>query len=736
MNKPNVSIDDATTERTIKEIDKSIKSKQNLKKTSLKSLKSNEYLEVNSIKSSLLNETSTKSEINLKQNASILPEKTIKDNQNIKITFNDDEYNLSDISAIKKKATNLKLGNSILKNKSSNFFLTNIETYKNTNNIINLQDNSFTNNLHIELNPINEKPGNVNLHKVNFDERNLVSNSNLSKINKNISNTSEENTQIKNKNNIKKKRNKKNISNNLDISKSTSINGTMDPSNINNSLIFEFNQNLKNCNNKEIPLFKKFETAIPIKQQASKIVENKRESKIINLSFSDKDSDESFMIFQKKINSKKQKKNLFMSDKRDRSNLLVRNCLPPIKAALNNSIVNSDAISLIEYKIKKLDQSAENPRIERFSPKEYTKGKIRLSIFNNIELIKNKCYNEPKDNVENNNEIGFSKKNDIKEKTNLLNKSNLSPQIINNRNVFNLNLPKLRFHKQNKSHFDIMQNITKDLKSCSGWDNESNYTILPNMKPNLQSFMVQKKNPKEFDNNFNDYSSFDNEIIKNLENDDVLNTEEKNIRVVNLKRIKPKRLPLDIDRPQHNKSRQNLKAQLFLKKFINKCKSEHKNVNSVISDISTNIVNTNEYYKNDKINIVRKLIAEEMHQGIDKELFLMDNPRDKREKAIMLKGPRIKGENRYLFENKNSPLLVGEIISNINEDFALKCKDVVKDRLIILNSQQKRRKKLIEDAQNEKIKEAKNAEFNIKVEKAFEKIKKTKMNALKQINYD
>jgi len=321
-----------------------------------------------------------------------------------------------------------------------------------------------------------------------------------------------------------------------------------------------------------------------------------------------------------------------------------------------------------------------------------------------------------------------------KEKVKSINKTDLSLQNNYNRNIFNLKLPKLCLHQKNKSHFDIMENLTRDLKLIKASNvNSSNDPSYLNL--NRQSFMLHKGNQQE-NLNLNNYSSYINTNNLNEGGDEILDTEEKKLRVLNLKRIKPKKLPLELEKPKHNNTRQGPQSLVFLKNFINKCKSEQKNVNSVISDISSNIVNTNEYYKNDTINIVRRLIEDEMNQGIDKEIYLMDNPNGKREKTIILKGPPIKGEHKYLFENKNSPLLVGDIISKIDGNFAFKCKDVVESRFVILNIEQKRRKKFAEEAKIERIKAVKKAELHKQIDQACEKIHKTKINALKVKNYD
>jgi len=198
-----------------------------------------------------------------------------------------------------------------------------------------------------------------------------------------------------------------------------------------------------------------------------------------------------------------------------------------------------------------------------------------------------------------------------------------------------------------------------------------------------------------------------------------------------MNRIKPKNLPLELDKPKFNNTRQGKKSQIFLKGFINKCKNEQKNTNYIINDISNNIAGTNQFFKNESINIFRKIMEEELNHAIDKEIFLMENPRGKREKTIILKGPPMKGENKYLFENKNNALLIGEVISKMDEDFSIKCKEVVESRLIILNEDQIRKKKFKEEVKMEKIIAAKIDEIHLKIEKACEKIEKTRLNALK-----
>lgn len=747
LNQRDVLIHDISTDRTNKEIDLISRNEisRKLSNISKKSNRSKEQRENNLDKSKILNESALKSESNRKlEFKSEIGINNLISNKQIehknKQSSNNNLDNSENIStSIRKKYSNLKSSSSIMKNSSQNLFLTNLELSKNSDNILNLDALSFPNkNALSKPNIAYEKASSNNLHKVSFDEENVKSNKNLVKIAKNINASFIKHSAITENANLKNKK-RRNKTNNLSITKSTAVNGSLEPNIINNTIELDIIESQKN-KNKAIPLIKKFETAKPKKNKVLKIFHNP-EGKTTNFSFSDDDSDESFLNFQRNININKINNNLNYntSNKKDNEkHLLVKNHLPPLQ--IRNK--KSEAISIIDHKIN-LDISNEpnenlNLNEKHILENKKQKNNIRISILNSLELSKRNAENKDKDNHNKykNTEKESNKKDKQKEKS--IDKTNLLLQNNYNRNIFNLKLPKLRVHQKNKSHFDIMENLKNDIKSIGACDVNENNNIGSKLKAKFQSFILNKSNEQDNHKLNNSYGEiFENNFFNNEENNEIfLNTEEKNLHAFNLKRIKPKRFPLELDKPKHNNTLQDPKSQIFLKKFINKCKNGQNNVKNVIRDISANIMNTNDYYKNDKINLVRIIIEDGINHEIDKEIFLMDNPNGKQERSIVLNGPPIQGANKYLFQNKNSALLVGEVISKISEEFAMRCKDVVQNRLVVLNSQQKRKKRLEQEQKIQKIKAVEKVELHKQIEKAVEQTLKVKMNALKEKVYD
>lgn len=427
-----------------------------------------------------------------------------------------------------------------------------------------------------------------------------------------------------------------------------------------------------------------------------------------------------------------------MFDKISMSNSkLKQNVLPTNFASLSRQISKNELgdlnFSNIDY-INKSNKKSRRDSIKSIVPSVLINPAVDII---NASLLDKKTSNNPhisfsigKSKVQSRNDffLNFEKFNKQK---NILNPFNAESQ----RNSFasektnELKLPKIMpKHIKHKSHFDIIDSISKNLRK--------EIILNSNMVSNSQSFLINHNDKLEHKAYVADEKadiSINDNNANEIDGNSFLPGIGKKIR---LKKLKPRLNLIKLDKPKYINSRQSPKSRAFVDNFINQCKSHQTEVKGVMNEISVNIVNTNDYYKNDTINLVRNIIGYGINQAIDKDLYLLDNAQansnKKQERAIILKGEPIKGSNKYLFENKNSPIIIGEMINKLDENFAIQCKDVINSRFIILNSEQKILKKNMEDKEQQKKNEIKHNEKHKKIANKCFEMDKTKMKALRE----
>ncbi len=620
-----------------------------------------------------------------------------------KLNINDIYDNQSrncNMPLITRKISNHKNG-SILSNSINNLFLTKINNSTNQNDInvsFGLNYNSSYNQIFLN----EEKKIGINLDKSSLDDTSTLNNKCLvgqtrkaqgvifdkNYFENDIDIHSRKRSNLKNENEIKANKDKS------DFDRSTTINASGE------QIIDESNL----PKDKKTPLYHKLDMKKSKKERKNFLdinSSNKNKSKeelhneklgyrnkFINLSISDSESGESFLNVNRKNNKKVTNKEK----------------LPPLKIGVSNNY--PEGISFIEYKPDNKSLLSDSIKIKSNINQQKESLKKNQCSINDLKNNKENDKQPEKEGEEENEDEDTNKKGSKKKKK--IDKNYFIPDI--NGGIYNLKLPKIYLHKKTKSHLEIIENLTKDIKPSFQTENYTNNITSKNIK----SFIVTNQESENFD-------------------EDVLHTQENKLKLVNLGRIKPKRLPLELDKPKYNNSRQEIKDQIFLKKFIKKCKYQQNDITNNISTLSHNIGAPDNISKNESINIVRRLIEEQNNQKIDKELFLMDNPRGLKEKTIILKGPPMKKENKFLFEDKNNSLSIGQAICKLDEVFTFKCKDVLESRFIIPNAKTIRNRKLKEESKNEKINEEKNNVIHIQIEKICDKIEKLKINAMKDL---
>lgn len=696
----------------------------------------------------------------------VIPEEKnlfINKNNNNNIYSNLDKENQKEASPIRRKISNLKLGSNM---KNSNLFLTNIAEIKQQNenyliiesfNI--LVNNNFNNNKVV----VNEtKQSSVNLlnlsqedisiqgfkitkeekiakkhqpvlfdlkedkkEKVNYDNKTSIKNSkhaslnNATKdphLNESFDFENKQNSFIKKIQIIDSNSNNNNFNNKKQNNKEKEKSWISNNSNNQNKWI----KNLKLKNNKELNLGSNFES----------------KKTLIHLSFSDSESNSSFMNFNYKDLNK------------NNNNLLMKGKLPPLR--ISNLENQNDNVRSMEIKGKSrhLSESLNKnaSKIEKMNKEKtiaYNNNNFDYYAINENYRSPNKlnikdssCKLQNDSNGDENKKESFSPKSKAKANTNgiFLNQNKQN-------NIYNLKLPKLVLHQKNKSHLDILHTITKELRTVGNHSNipikryeseNNNNKIYKQIFPKI-NLIIQPEKHQNFkeEAESEDYNLTENE---NENENEFYTTSENNLKLINSHRIKPKRLPLELDKPKQNNSKQGLKSQLFLKGFFSKCKNQQKNISTLLNDISSNVKNNaNEILinKKDPIQFGIKTILDIQSEEIDKEIFHLDYPLGIRENAVGLKGPPLEGENKYLFDNKNSPMVIGEVISKLHEGFAVRCKEVLKSRFILKDEETKKRIHFAKEKKELDKHILKISTVHKQIEMQCEKMEKVKFSAMK-----
>lgn len=281
---------------------------------------------------------------------------------------------------------------------------------------------------------------------------------------------------------------------------------------------------------------------------------------------------------------------------------------------------------------------------------------------------------------------------------------------------------------EKRNYFDIIDEITKDLDTNflpmnESNLNESNFKALISPKNNKLNFSISNnqnsfKEKKENISNLNiskdklERSKFKKKTYKetlditNINNVydasqvNILSSENNNSNFLDKGNLS--NLIIDEDNQSNINFISPVKVKIprkkvttsknFLEKFKERCNTEVDNYNNILKDIKYDIKLAPKIDK-DKINIFRDREIEEQSKAIDKYLYFMDGVKEPRDKILILLTEETKdGKQKFISENKNNPLFIGELISHINEKFAYKCKDLFMEQFIINSNEKKERR--------------------------------------------
>jgi hypothetical protein len=418
----------------------------------------------------------------------------------------------------------------------------------------------------------------------------------------------------------------------------------------------------------------------------------------------------------------------------DNSKLFVKNNFSNIYN--NNLYDNKSYLSPLNNYLSSINNQSTEASVNNniFSTKinlENQSNINRLNIINEnsiglINNINNISYSFPNNsNIQNQNH-NFLGRNILSQISHIQKKDefNTEPSYIPNTNK--------RKKNEKKSYYNIIDSITKDLDSnllsriniTENNLNESNLKALispRNNKLNISSSINQnnykneefqtkdksliKKDLLDFKKNDNTNEGSSNILSKeNINNSNFL--EKANINSSNF--IIPEDYLSNQDnslKKNHNNS-QNKKipksSNYFIEKFKYRCDSELENYTNIINEIKYDILTSPKFDKN-KLDIFNKRDMDEKSKAIDKDLYFMDGNNEQRDKVLMLLGEEGKDKKKkFLYENKKSPLSVGDFISKINEKFAFNCRTLLFNEFIEGNNAKKEK---INEKELDEIKE-------------------------------
>ena len=409
-----------------------------------------------------------------------------------------------------------------------------------------------------------------------------------------------------------------------------------------------------------------------------------------------------------------------------------------------NIYKNNDSILPQSPSFKKIDNNSlniqENQDLIKIRKSNLKKNK-KKEINNNLNIINNQTVNleilnsqrklKPISlNNKTEQEIKtFTKPDSHKIKNEILSEINLNFNISDKKNfdspkkqekilIFNHNefssiksdleksLSKIRGQRRNKSYHEILESASQDF-------------INPESKLISNFYSIQ--------NSFISQSATKDFVKKTDLNIFTKKNKKKNLLKQNIVPNELDDFNYNINHPPSNKQ------ELFIRNLLNECDSQENIIENFMKKLKHKIINTNKFYENEKINLVRKIIGRNLHKDIDKEIFLMDNKKFKnREKNVGVLNPLDPNEKKKIFfENKNSPLLVGDIISKLDNEFAFKCKDVLESRLIRLDPEELYAKINSENKSKVKKNQLENSMISKKIQDVLLNINKTKLKALK-----
>ncbi len=510
---------------------------------------------------------------------------------------------------------------------------------------------------------------NLKIDILNSDKQdliNILSNENINKFtsnlnnqmnNKDISNNNYSQTSNISQNMDNLKSDKEKANNNLNIIKNSNLFLTKIDENSNiNTRYSKFNDkmmNNKSQNDKPDELISSKENNINISN------ENKKEMIVHDIISSN--------------NSKlKDNQNIF-------SNSNIINITSPKNLITENS--NKKSINYFFTDVKEKDE----------------RKKINLDNINKLDLNKDKNNNNAsriRENSQKNCSLNkYIPQSPIKLRDNLYEKNNTISsnydKIDDDNDEYETKFNK-RKKKIKKSYGEILDFITKEYNLTEHDTNINKNRAASEMKKSIK--MDSNNNNKNDSNSYNnnDLNSIRNYLGLNSYNkDSSLASEEYNFSCNRDKDSLHNFLkngdefsdekPKIINTPRNDVK---YKSREFVNRFLNRCNSQEETIEHIFNKMKVNLKKPTKLI-DDKIDIVKKNIMIELNREIDKDVFMMDNKEIKKEKILLLLASEGKdGKKKFFFENRNSPLFVGELLTKINDEFAFKCRKLFINKFV------------------------------------------------------
>lgn len=419
------------------------------------------------------------------------------------------------------------------------------------------------------------------------------------------------------------------------------------------------------------------------------------------------------------------------------------------KGNLRKSIIDSENPYMNEDSTKATNKNTLNPSIRKES-------NISVNRSLNFEtsddesdasfLIGQK--NPRKLNLNSNNIKSQKKKNEnifLTSKTNNLNSIDHNQNNYNSLNqnnykkINNLNINISNNYNKNKNTQKNLTNIASDLDNnlideideeeklvlpdIKKKRNKSHYDILSLISKNLSSDMNNNNLNKSPQNSFilSDEREPDRKFSHNLMHD---NTE------INKGRFKKKMLSPTLEAPKHNNNRMIPQAQIFMKNFFSQCKYQTENVNSFMKEINKSIIPTKQELESKKE--LKKLVGI-TNQDVEKAQFMEDRKDGKSIRSVKLLGPPVVGTNKYSFGDKNDVILIGDVINKMKNKLANSCRDTINHRIDEYDPVAKERKKVKLQEEESRKRRKKQDDNCHEIEESMQVIEKRKLKLLEEL---
>lgn len=263
-----------------------------------------------------------------------------------------------------------------------------------------------------------------------------------------------------------------------------------------------------------------------------------------------------------------------------------------------------------------------------------------------------------------------------------------------NRTTEKLVLPELKKIRNNKSHHDILNLMSKNL--CQDLNNQNSF------------FLSDEKDQER-------------KFSTNLMHD---NSE------INKGRFKKKVLPPTLEAPKHNNNRMIPSAQIFMKNFFSHCKYQSENVGSFIKEINKSCIPTARELKTKK---ELEKLSGIPNQDVEKKQFMEDKKDGKSIRSVKLLGPPVVGVNKYSFGDKNDVILIGDVINKMKNNFTNKCRHTIIERIDEGNPEALERKKMLIIAEETRKRRRKQDDNCKEIEESIYDVEKRKIQLMEDI---